>query len=206
MNLDAIKRCCADTKWAEVVTDRNGDQWISNNCAMYRVEGVRVDSAGVRELLDLTDKQRGEWCFDDKHTDDWRVNASAIEDDIELREIGRVMLCEETLLVLGGAAGLLMINQKFLKPIRADYRRYFLRIDEEHNPMVAVFGDMWCSALIMPISAFGQRQIRELAETIAGGSWVRQIWDDDAANAEAEAERVAAGMGITTTDGGGDNA
>lgn len=195
MKLSAIKRCCAETKWAEVVTDTWGCQWISNLAGMWNVVGLRIDAESIKELFDLNEKQAAKWRITEREVKDRRVCAGEREEDIELKEIGRVMLGDEVLLLLSGAEGLVMINQMYVKPTRAEYRRYFLRTHPEHNPMVAVFEDMLCSALIMPVSAYGNRSLQEMAEAIVYGKWA--VADSEqAADAEVAAERVAASMGI----------
>lgn len=191
MNLSAIKKCCGQTKRAEIITDRNGDQWISNAVAMYRAR-IGMDADTLVELLDLTGKQIGEWMIGEVETRDWRVSAYPDDRDVPMEEIGRVMLGNETLLVLSGDPGIVLVNARYLKPVKDDYRRYFLRHEEGAVPMIAVFGDLTCSALVCPISDRGNRTIRKLAEAIAGRPWVVPT-ESDAANAEAEAERMMKG-------------
>ena len=196
MKLSAIKQCCAMTNAARVVNDRNGDQWISNLVAMYRVSGVRIDEDAVVELFGLTEKQVGKWILGEERVDNWQLDAYPTEEDVELTEIGRVMLAEATLIVLDGPGGLLMINQDYVRPTRKEYRRYILREDGEQIPKVAVFEGVMCAALICPISEHGNEKIQELAEAIAGRPWLALERGKCAADAEVAAERVAASMGI----------
>ena len=200
MKLSAIKSCCAMTNAARVVTDRNGDQWISNLVAMYKVSGVRIDEDAVVELFGLTEKQVGKWILGVERLDNWQLDAYPTEGDVELTEIGRVMLGEATLIVLEGPGGMLMINQDYVRPTRKEYRRYILREDGDLIPKVAVFEGVMCAALICPIREHGNEKIRELAEAIAGRPWLA-LERNNAADAEAAAEELAAGMGINQPGG-----
>lgn len=192
MNLNAIKRCCADTKWADIITDGNGDQWICNLAANYRISGIKLDDEGLVALFDLTDKQKGEWTIREDTTDDRRLSAYPDDGDEPLEWIGSVMLGDAELCVLEGARGILMVNRALLKPTKEKYRRLFLRTWEGHDPAVAVFEDVMCTALVMPISGYGEATTQALCEKIVGGPWIVPIesGEKQAANAEAAAERM----------------
>lgn len=194
MNLAAIKGCCADTKIASVVTGPSGDQWISNVVALYLVSGIRISEEAIPELFNLNDKQIGKWTINERESTDPWLDAYPRDDDIQLEEIGRVMLYDETLVALSGKAGMVLINARYVKPVRTAYRRYFMRTLADGMPIVAVFDDVMCTALVLPISAYGNRQIQELAERIAGTPWA--VPTDDGADAEAAAEKIAAEMGV----------
>ena len=205
MNLSAIKKCCNETKHAVILTDGNGDQWITNGVAMYRTK-VGMDSDMLVELFDLTEKQMGQWIIGDRRTEGWRASAYPDDRDVPMREVGRVMLADETLLVLDGDRGVVLVNQKYLKPVKADYRRYFLRIDDDGAPLVAVFEDLTCAMLVCPLNGRGNRDIQELAETIVGRPWVIPVESSVnavkmATLAEAAAEALAAGIGAQTGKG-----
>ena len=192
MNLNAIKRCRADTKWADIITDGNGDQWVSNLAAGYRISGIKLDAEGLVALFDLSEKQVGEWTIREDTTDDWRLTAYPDKRDEPLEWIGGVMLGDAELCVLEGARGILLLNRALLKPTKEKYRRLFLRTLEGKHPMVAVFEDVMCAALVSPISGYGEATTRALCEKIAGGPWIVPIesGEKQAANAEAAAERM----------------
>lgn len=207
MNINAIKRNCKATHMAVILDSMAGGQWITNGSTAYLVEGLRLDLEAVVKLFDLTDKQRDKMIMTEKPTSDPRFSFMPVEGEEETREAGAMVFRDAIYIGLPSSAGMLYIPYEAIRHIKADYRRYAIRW-RHGRPMVAVYADMLCSALMMPLDNRSAEEMRGIARKLSEPTYEWPDPEQEAADAEAEAEAMLARMtgedGEEETDNGED--
>ena len=199
MNIGAIRKECLGAKRFLLLEDQTGGQWISSGRAAYRVEGIHLDAGAIPALFNLTDKQAGKCTILSRTADDWRYDGTVDPEREEpLDDLGAIWWGGMLFIALRGALGLMYVAADALKPVKADdgYRQYFARW-EDGAPLIAVYGDLFCAALVEPCSTEGARTISAAAMTIAREELFQ--WPDpeqEAADAEAAAEAALKQIGI----------
>jgi len=194
MKLQAIKTLCVEVGKFAIINTPSGHQWIGNGSAFYPVEGIRLTKESLPALFDLQEKQVREFTLGSYDMDDLTF---ALEPLAEGRE--RPLQEEEAFVwsrgelyrVLSGRDGILLINQAYIKPARNKEDRYqFCERDYGvGGSVVAVYGDMLCSALIWPISTKGTEDVMSNLARIAAKP-ARSIFraeEKEGVNAESQA-------------------
>lgn len=204
MNINAIKRNCKATHMAVILDSMAGGQWITNGSTAYLVEGLRLDLEAVVKLFDLTDKQRDKMIMTEKPTSDPRFSFMPVEGEEETREAGAMVFRDAIYIGLPSSAGMLYIPYEAIRHIKADYRRYAIRW-RHGRPMVAVYADMLCSALMMPLDNRSAEEMRGIARKLSEPTYEWPDPEQEAADAEAEAEAMLARMIGEDEEGDGDN-
>ena len=193
MNINAIKRNCKAAQMAVILDSLRGSQWITNGTTAYLVEGLRLDVEAVAKLFDLTDKQRGKMSMAEKATSDPRFCETPFDEEEETREAGAMVFRDAIYIGLPSSAGMLYIPYEAIRHIKADYRRYAIRW-RHGRPMVAVYADMLCSALMMPLDNRSAEEMRGIARKLSEPTYEWPDPEQEAAEAEAEAEAMLARM------------
>jgi len=100
--------------------------------------------------------------------DEERFSLVPMPGDEELKSLGIVWSNGKFYRALRGKAGLLYIDQGLLKPgenKEGDFA-FYLRMKKDFTPMVACYGDMMVSAIVMPMKGTGiMEDLRMIAET-----------------------------------------
>lgn len=201
MNLNAIKRNCMARMTANIINALGAGQWLSNGQSAWRVDRVRLDIDVVVELFNMTGKKRAGMYMTEQVVSDPRFSITPVEGEEETDEIGAILWCDEIYLALKSARGTLFIPYVAVKHIKAESRRYGIRWRFD-RPLVAVYGDLTCSALVLPLSDESAENIRRDAMAMAGP---RYIWPDQGRDA-ADAEDAAEAMLRNMVTGAGDDA
>lgn len=162
MNLSAIKALTGAGKFCTVMNSTDGQQWITEGHAAWLVEDVRIESeATIASLFNLTDKQVDKARIIIRDTTSPTFTAADAANEEELDELGMVYSGGAYYIGLMSERGALWINSDYLKPVRDDYRRYYVRWHEGDNPIIAVYDDlMTCKALVLPLTSKGAEAVR----------------------------------------------
>lgn len=193
MNINAIKRNCKASQMAVILNSLLGSQWITNGTTAYLVEGLRLDVEAVAKLFDLTDKQRTKMAMAEKNTTDPRFCETPFADEEETREAGAMVFRDAIYIGLPSSAGMLYIPYEAIRHIKADYRGYAIRW-RYGRPMVAIYKDILCTALVMPLDNRSAEEMRGIARKLSAQAYEWPDPERDAADAEAEAEALLARM------------
>ena len=194
MNINAIKRNCAARKTA-VIYNAIGHrgQWISDGRNAFRVDGLKLDEDALAALFDLSDKKRLAWIMGERPVTDPRFGAVPVEGEEDTDVVGAQVFCDEVFLALPSRRGLLYIPFEPVRHIKEDKRRYAVRWAND-RPLVAVYGDLTCSVLVLPVADEDALTLQRLAGKMAGDPYLREyrgMGDEaDAATAEDAAEAM----------------
>ena len=194
MNLGAIKRCCMARRVAIVMNAENGEQWISDGSNAWPVDGLRVDAGAVVSLFNLTIKQQDKTIIREMDTDDPRFTIYETPGEEMAREIGLMEYMDSLLLGLESSRGVLWIPYDAIRHIKEDGRWYGVRW-RDGRAMVAVYGDMFAAALVLPVMNHAAEYMQAKAARMAAAPYK---WPDEkaaAAEAEAAAEAMLKEMG-----------
>ena len=160
MKIGAIKKACVDTESFILLTNNAGQQWICNGCAAWPVEGFRMSINMIASIFGLNMKQQEK--FDIREgavpdEDSWFLEPT--EGEERLTDLGLAYSGGKLYRALKGQDGLLFIDIDWTKPgerkgeeFNFEYR---LRKQKQKTPMIACYGDMLVSALVMPMKAEG---------------------------------------------------
>lgn len=194
MNINAIKRNCAKREKA-VIYNAIGHrgQWISDGRNAFRVDGLKLDEDALAALFDLSDKKRRAWNMGERIETDPRFSAVLVEGEEDTDAVGAQVYCDEVFLALPSRRGLLYIPFDSVRHIKEDKRRYAVRWAND-RPLVAVYGDLTCSVLVLPAPDEEALTLQRLAGKMAGSPYMwehRGMGDEaDAATAEDAAEAM----------------
>lgn len=196
MNLSAIKRNCMGRRRAVIYNSINGGQWITNGVAAWLVEGIKVDEEAIVSLFNLSVKQQTDMLISEKTVSDRRFTYLPIDGEEKAEELGAMVWKDgETYLALFSSRGTMWIPYGTVKHIKADNRRCFIRWDGD-RPMVAVYGDVFCCVLVLPLMNFYASEMCKMANMMAAPPFNWPDDDAEAADAEAEAEKIAGEMDV----------
>lgn len=184
MNLSAIKAQTGAGKYCTVLNAPDGKQWISNGFAAWLVEDVWIENeAAIASLFNLTEKQIERARIIIRDTDSVRFTEAASADEEEVEELGAIYSGGNLYIALSSEAGAIWINAEYLKPVRDDYRRYYVRWhDDGGDPIIAVYDDlMTCKALVLPMSPTGAEALRMGAGKLCApvAEWVVDRTEDE---------------------------
>lgn len=196
MRLNEIKKACNAQGEYTIFNCPDGQQWLCNGAAAWPVEGITITAGIVPAIFDLSPKQQAEMSIREGETTDERFRISPMEGEETLKELGDVLFHGTIYRALESAAGLILINRDWIKPAAraADDMIFTLRAPEGRAPMVAVYADMFCSGLIMPIHQKRVKQIQEEMGRMLMGH-VRRIGKDVEDEAE-DGEQTTLGTNL----------
>ena len=204
MNLGAIKRNCMARRLVVVINTPTGGQWISDGSNAWRVDGVRVDRDAIISLFNLSVQQEDKMIIKEMDAKDERFTPYEMDGEEGVAEIGAMARLDSLFIGLKSRAGVMWIPYDAVKHIKDDVRRYAVRW-RNGRPMVAVYGDMFAAALVMPVANFYAEDLTNMARKLAAPAFLYADKEKAASEAEAAAEELARQMGIGD-DGGGDEA
>ena len=197
MNLNAIQTLTGAGKFCTVMNTTDGRQWITEGHAAWLVEDLRIESeATIASLFNLTERQIEKARIIIKDAKDGGIFCRAdAQGEEPLDELGVVYSGGAYYIGLMSSAGALWINADFLKPVRDDYRRYFVRWHPGDNPIVAVYDDLTtCKALILPLTPGGAEAVRMDAAKMCApvAEWVVEHGDEESADGADEGGQESA--------------
>lgn len=196
MNLNAIKTLTGAGKFCTVMNTTDGRQWITEGHAAWLVEDLRIESeATIASLFNLTDKQIEKARIAIMETTSPIYSESDAQGEEALDELGMVYSGGAYYIGLMSSAGALWINADYLKPVRDDYRQYFVRWHPGDNPIVAVYDDLTtCKALILPLTPGGAEAVRMDAAKMCApvAEWVVEHGDEESADGADEGGQESA--------------
>lgn len=196
MNIQAIKRNCLARRVALLLTNPSGAQLVFNGQTAYPVEGLRLDAEGLEALFNLSVKQRDNMLIAEKPNDDGRFSTlRGSMGEEEVREIGRIVYYDSIYIALASWKGMLYIPLDPIRHIKEDYRAFAVRW-KDGAPVVVVYGNLFVEAVCVPLGNRDAEKIQEIAGRMAAPGYRWPDEERDAADAEAEAERIAGEMGI----------
>lgn len=193
MNINAIKRNCKAVSRAVILDSLNGGQWITNGTTAWLVEGLRLTVEAVEALFNLTNKQKNDMAIEEKPTTDPRFCYTTFEGEEDTEEAGAVVYLDAIYIGLKSSGGMLFIPWEPIRHIKDKYRHYAVRW-REGRPLVAVYEDMFCAALVMPLDNRSSGEMRDIARRLSAPPYEWPDPEQDAADAEAAAEAMLRGM------------
>lgn len=178
MKIQAIKKACMENGVFYIYNCENGRQYLSNGQAFWPVEGIKITPDIVPVIFDIDEKKKEkiaiyEWPIPDKE----RFTVEPTPGEEELEDLGLVFYGGDFYRALKGTDGLLFIDTTMTKPgeNKEGKFRYCVRKKEGGIPLVACYGDMLVSAIIVPHKA---REIMERIEKISYQP-LDVFWDED---------------------------
>lgn len=170
MNIGKIGKLCERSHWLYIMDNREkGEQWISDGRAAYFVDAdIEITEENAIPLFNFNKDEK-------KHPkirrgDTGTVNiysSQRVEDEELLAPIGSVIYGGSVMMALKSADGMLFIDRRFLQPVaKSDYLEFYLR-KSGNMPHIAVYENMFCSAIIMPYAGRSAEDVREEAAKIA---------------------------------------
>lgn len=192
MNINAIRRNCMKRRTA-IIMDATYSQWICNGTAAWLVEGLRMDEEAVAALFNLTHKQRDDMYIRQKPMKDPRWSTDWVDGEEAAKEAGMLVYHGDVFVAIRSSEGVLWIPYDAVKHIKEDYRAFAVRW-KNGEPIVAVYGGLFCEALVMPLDNRSSGEMHEMAAKMAGNVWKYPDPDKEAAEAEEAAEDLFRGM------------
>lgn len=170
MNIGKIGKLCERSGWLYIMDNREkGEQWISDGRSAYFVDAdIEVTEENVIPLFDLNKDEKKRPRI--RRGDTGTVNiysSQRVEDEEILDVIGSVIYGGSVMMALKSANGMLFIDRRYLQPVaKSDYLEFYLR-KSGNMPHIAVYENMFCSAIIMPYAGRNAEDVREEAAKIA---------------------------------------
>lgn len=199
MKVSAIKNNCRAKRIGIILNSAWGDQWITNGQSAWLVEGMRMDQEALKSLFDLSEKQLGKWLIEERQTKDTRFTATPMEYEEKTDDAGALVYADSVFIGVRSSRGMLYIPYEAIRHIKEEYRSYAVRW-RNGKPMVAVYGGMFCQALLMPASNVWAGLLRDRARALDAPTYEWPDPEQEAADAEAEAEAL---LRMLDDDGGG---
>ena len=195
MNLNAMKRNCKARGRITIMNVLHGGQWISDGVAAWPVEHVRIDEEAVVSLFNLSEKQRDKLYIRETIQSDERFRAYPLDGEEELMPLGLMEWSGGLWCALKSRDGVLYIEDAPIEHLKRDYIRFAARW-AFGRPLVAVYDGLGMAAIILPAENGWARKIQGKAASMAMPAYVWPDAEDEAAEAEEEAERLAGEMGV----------
>lgn len=196
MNLNAIKRSCKAAGRA-IIFNTPGGQWITNGNAAFLIRGVRIDADSIPHLFNLTEKQIAKMTIASRHEPDPRYTQEPYPEEENAEEIGAAYYpgTDAACVALKTVRGVIWIMESEVSHIKPDRRSYAVRwLDGAPPALVAVYNGLLCEALVLPLHNQYQDALNRMAARLAGQTWRWPDPEEEAAEAEAAAERLAREM------------
>ena len=156
MKIQAIKKLCMDRVCFYIFNCPGGRQFLSNGMALWPVEGIRLTKEMIPALFDISDKQQDKIIIQEMDTADERYTLEPMEGEEELKDLGLVWNSGNFYRALKGEAGVLFIDTALTKPgenKEGKFAYYARRKPGSNIPLVACYGDMLASAIVLPSKA-----------------------------------------------------
>ena len=185
VKIQAIKKLCNEMGIYYLYDCENGLQYLGDGRACWPVEGIHLSADMIPALFDISEKKQEDtiikaWPCPDEE----RFSLVPVTGEEGLKDLGPIYHSGEYIRVLSGQDGLIFINSELTKPGANKEGRflYSLRKREGRTPIVACYGDMMVSALVMPIKGRG---IMERLEKLSSYP-LNVFWDEGEENQHGE--------------------
>lgn len=158
MNINAIKKICMQNKRCAILNvGKTGGQWISNGFAAYLVDStIDLNVDNILNMFDVAEDAKNKPIVTSTYVtenEEMYYTHGVSEKEERLEDVGAVVYGGELYRALLGGEGLLFVNVGLLKPVKTqDYCEFYLRRVGE-KACVAVYADLFASALIRPLYA-----------------------------------------------------
>lgn len=188
MKIQAIKKLCMKAETFYLFNCKNRRQFLSNGSGCWPVEGIQLEAAMIPALFDISDKQQSMIAIRELPVpDEERFTLEPMQGEEELEDMGLILHDGGLIRALRGEDGLLLIDSDLTKPGANKEGKFVYRARkrEGRTPLVACYGDMLVSAIVMPIKG---RAIMERLEKI---SYIPLdvFWEEDEPCASNEESR-----------------
>ncbi len=193
MNIPAIKKLCMEAKRIYIMHNYSTrEHWISDGSAAWLVdEGIFVNEDNVLPLFDIDPTaKKVPHVISEAVPSEKIFTRDRCQDEELLEDLGAIWCAGELYRALRGKDGMLFICIKKLKPVRADgYCEFYMRRSGGKR-FIAVYGDMFCSALLAPITGKLAEGIRQAAVVIAAAPVDMAGSEAAPETAEEDAEQI----------------
>lgn len=172
MKLTRIKAACKARRTCRILQDPGaGTQWIDNESAFYRIDGVWLDENSVRAIFEIPTKDWLEsWTHDVINVQNLRAeNAEMLygvwgqDQEIELTKMPiRYVLHEEVWCFATPDGRVVYATAEEFKPLDGNVR-YMLRCARGCTPVIAVYHDLLCDG---GVTIFSQGAAEELKKQL----------------------------------------
>ena len=153
MKIQAIKKLCMERVAFYIYNCVRGQQFLSNGMALWPVEGIQLTAAMIPALFDINDKQQEKVSIREIFQDDERFTIEPMDGEEQLEDLGLVWEDGKFLRALKGADGIIFIDAALTKPGENKDGKFIYCLRKRPGssfPLVACYGDMLVSALVMP--------------------------------------------------------
>lgn len=167
MKIQAIRKACLARGVFYVFNRPGGQQFLSNGVAAWPVDGIRVTEGMIPALFDLNEKQQQKLSIHEMETVDERFTIEPMPGETILEDMGLVWSAGTLLRALKNENGLLLIDTAQTRPGENKDGNFIYterRSRPGQAPLVACYGDMLVSALVVPVKA---GKIKQALERIA---------------------------------------
>lgn len=170
-----------------------GEQWISDGCAAFPILGMpKMNDNEILTFLGFSDDDGihvHDLPFEDRLTD-------TADGEELIKDFGPIILSRDSeLQSLYTSLGALLINSAYIAPLYSHKGegelRYYLRLDRDHSPIIAVKKGLYLIALIYPIATWTEGEdiadrYRKFVERLSVANY--NFREDEAAEPEENEE------------------
>ena len=178
MKIQAIRKACMARGVFYVFDCADGRQFLSNGVAAWPVDGITVTEGMIPALFDLNEKQQQKLSIHEMEMTDERFTLEPVGGETPLEDLGLVWSAGNLYRALKNDSGLLLIDTAQTKP-GENKDGNFVYAERQGKPgkapLIACYGDMLASALVMPVKA---GDIRKMLERIAYEP-LNVFWSED---------------------------
>ena len=182
MKIQAIRKACLARGVFYVFNRPGGQQFLSNGVAAWPVDGIWITEGMIPALFDLNEKQQQKLSIHEMETVDERFTIEPMPGETPLMDMGLVWSAGTLLRALKNENGLLLIDTAQTKPGENKDGNFIYterRGRPGQAPLVACYGDMLASALVVPVKA---AKIKQELEKIAYEP-LNVFWDEEEGDA-----------------------
>lgn len=155
MKLKAIAKLIKENKFIYTVEESSNSFWLGNGTAIYLVEGLPLmTNEQLMVMFEVPEKDISKYLFSNnlKFNQQIERNDCISAESIAEVLVMRLKYCGYDLCLLKTEAGLVCIEEKYLKPLAALEQGYelYLRYTNEDKPYIVAKEGMFLRAVILP--------------------------------------------------------
>lgn len=155
MKLKAITKLIKDNKFIYTVKESEDSFWLGNGTAIYLVDGLPLmTNEQLLVMFEIPEKEYPKYNFsnNDKFTNQIDRNDCISAESIAIPLGIRLSYCGYALVLLKTEAGLVCIEEKYLRPLAVLEQGYelYLRYTDDNEPYIAAKAGMFLKAVILP--------------------------------------------------------
>ena len=158
VKIQAIKKLCMERVAFYIYNCQHDQQYLSNGMALWPVEGIHLTAAMIPALFDINEKQQEKITIREIYMDDERYSLEPMQGEEALEDLGIVWDCGTFFRALKSREGVLFIDTALTKPGENKEGKFLYCLREKPGssfPLVACYGDMLASAIVMPMKGKG---------------------------------------------------